>query len=97
MSHCAGWGCLLSELYDSEISFTLLGYCWEAGFGWKLGDELNGYKATGYATSFDDAAWALAHHAFTHYPESDFTRKWDGAIYCHKHGLEPRSEWCHAS
>lgn len=44
----------LQALYDSEIGFAISAE-WDRGFAWKLGDELNGYKAEGQAKTLDDA------------------------------------------
>lgn len=64
----------LQQLYDSEINFTVSTF-WDGGFDWKLGDEMNGFKATGCEDNIHDVLIALADAAVKHYPTSDFA-KW---------------------
>ncbi len=64
---------ILQELYDSEINFVL-STLWDAGFDWRLGDELNGFKAEGCGLTLDEAIGQLAFAAFKNYPDSVFTK-----------------------
>lgn len=64
---------VLQELYDSEINFRLE-TLWDAGFDWRLGDDLNGYKAEGCGLTLDEAVGQLAFAAFKHYPNSTFIK-----------------------
>jgi hypothetical protein len=61
----------LQKLFDSEINFRIETF-WDAGFRWKLGDDVNGYVAEGEAKTLEDAAWSLAGAAREHFPESQF-------------------------
>jgi hypothetical protein len=61
----------LKKLYASEINFRIEAF-WDAGFRWKLGDDVNGYVAEGAAKTLEDAAWLLAGAAREHFPESQF-------------------------
>jgi len=65
----------LQKLYDSEINFEISTF-WDAGFDWKLGDEMNGYKDGGQVDSLGDAAIALAIAAVKHFPDSVFAKEW---------------------
>ena len=65
----------LQELYDSELNFTLSAV-WDAGFEWRLGDEMNGFKADGCGLTLDEAIGGLIASAFKHYPESVFTKSY---------------------
>lgn len=63
----------LQAVYDSEINF-LISTFWDGGFTWKLGDEMNGFKAEGLCATLEAAEQALAKAAREAYPESDFAR-----------------------
>lgn len=43
----------LQELRDREINFTILAF-WDQGFIFKLGDEMNGFKAENEVRDFDE-------------------------------------------
>ncbi|MCK1387340.1 hypothetical protein [Bradyrhizobium sp. 21] len=64
---------ILQDLYDSEINFTIATF-WHAGFQIKLGlgDEVNGFDATGTADNLVDAVEWLRVQAIKKYPESVF-------------------------
>lgn len=64
----------LQELYDSEINWSISTF-WDDGFDWKLGDDLNGWKAEGTGCAFEDAVIAIAEAAVQHYPNSVFARR----------------------
>jgi hypothetical protein len=65
----------LQALYDSEINFTITTF-WDAGFKWKLGDDMNGFDAEGEAMTIKEAVEQLCEAARREYPESAFaTRK----------------------
>lgn len=66
---------LLQRIYDSEINLTL-STLWDAGFRWRLGDELNGFKAEGQERTLLDAVKRLASAAREHYPDSTFAKTW---------------------
>lgn len=51
-------GPALKEIYDSETNFELSCF-WDAGWYWKLGDELNGFRAEGVADTLEDAVVEL--------------------------------------
>jgi len=63
----------LQELYDSEINFSISTF-WDAGFEWQLGDELNGYRASGQTRTFAGAVAELIDAALEHYPNSVFAK-----------------------
>jgi hypothetical protein len=63
-------------LYDSEINFELSCF-WDGGFIWKLGDDANGYVAEGNGRTVEEAVTELADAALTHFPESDFAKKFE--------------------
>lgn len=62
---------ILEALYASEINFSLSTF-WDAGFDWKLGDEVNGFDAYGCTRTVSEAIEQLAAAAHVHYPESQF-------------------------
>ena len=66
---------ILQKLYDSEINFEIFTF-WAAGFDWKLGDEMNGFKDGGRADSLEEAARDLAIAAVKHFPDSTFAKWW---------------------
>ena len=61
----------LQRLYDSEINFRVSCF-WDAGVDWALGDEGNGFKASGNAATVEEALRELFDAASTHFPESFF-------------------------
>ncbi len=65
---------ILQRLYDSEINFSLSTF-WDAGFDWRLGDEVNGFKADGCGFTLDDAIKQLVRSALYHYPDSLFAKR----------------------
>lgn len=65
------WAETLQDIYDSEINFSISTF-WDGGFDWKLGDEMNGYKAEGGTFTFGEAVESLALATHQHYPESLF-------------------------
>ncbi len=68
---------VLQELYDSEINFSISTF-WDGGFDWKLGDEMNGYKAEGSEDTLESAIFYLRRAAIFYYPDSTFTLKATG-------------------
>jgi hypothetical protein len=64
---------ILHDLYDSEINFSISSF-WDAGFQVKLGDDLNGFVASGIAKTFDEAAEWLRVRAIEHHPDSAFAK-----------------------
>lgn len=62
---------ILQEIYDSEINFTITSF-WDGGFNWKLGDELNGFKAEGDGTTIDSVITQLTAATCLHFPKSRF-------------------------
>ena len=65
---------ILQALYDSEINFEL-STLWDAGFDWKLGDEMNGWKVGGNAGTLGLAMQDLKAAARKHFPNSVFAQK----------------------
>jgi hypothetical protein len=63
----------LQALYDSEINFTISIF-WDAGFRWKLGDDMNGFVAEGEARTMKDAVASLVSAAMREFPESVFAK-----------------------
>jgi hypothetical protein len=57
----------LQALYDSEINFSISAF-YDQGFSWKLGDEVNGYKAQGIASTWKIALLDLINAALRAYP-----------------------------
>lgn len=49
----------LQAIYDAERNFELKCF-WDAGFEWKVGDDMNGYTADGVALTVDEAVQAIA-------------------------------------
>ena len=66
---------ILQKLYDSEINFEIFTF-WDAGFDWKLGDEMNGFKDGGCCDTLETAVIALAIAAVKHFPDSTFAKEW---------------------
>lgn len=64
---------ILQDLYDSEINYVIAPF-WSAGFIVKLGDDLNGFVASGTADTFADAVEWLLIRAIEHYPDSVFAK-----------------------
>ena len=69
---------IFQRLYDSEINASVA-WIYDSGFRWRLGDDLNGWKASGYARTIDEAARLLAQAAAVNYPASEFAQWWAGA------------------
>jgi hypothetical protein len=65
---------ILQMLYDSEINFHLSCF-WDAEIDWKLGDQMNGYHASGKEKTVALAIEALKDAALRVYPDSEFTRR----------------------
>lgn len=65
---------ILQALYDSEIN-CFLASTWDAGVEWRLGDEYNGFVATGNAEDWPQAIAAVARAAMCHYPNSELVRR----------------------
>ena len=63
----------LQSLYNSEINFSISTF-WDGGFDWKLGDEMNGFKATGTSDTLSKAIQELDQAARIHYPDSDYAK-----------------------
>lgn len=59
------------RLYDSEINFNVSTF-WDGGFDWKLGDSLNGIKATGCSSTFAEVEREIEAAALMHFPQSVF-------------------------
>ena len=62
----------LQALYDSEINFQISSF-YDEGFQWKLGDEMNGFKAQGKARTIKIAVLDLVNAALRVYPKSEFS------------------------
>lgn len=69
---------VLQSLYDSEINVSISSF-WDGGWLVRLGDEMNGYRATETFDNdqLDDAAAWLASAARKAYPQSEFARQFD--------------------
>lgn len=67
----------LQELYNSEINWSISTF-WDGGFDWKLGDNMNGWKATGCAYTLEETADALAKAARKYFPNSEFAKHRQG-------------------
>ncbi len=65
---------ILQQLYDSEINFSISTF-WDAGFDWKLGDEMNGWLDGGQCDSLETAAIALSIAAKKYFPSSVFVKE----------------------
>lgn len=66
-------GVILQDLYDSEINFSIVTF-WDNGFEVKLGDEMNGFVASGNAIGFSNAVEWLMVRAIEKYPDSIFAK-----------------------
>ncbi|MBR0741148.1 hypothetical protein JQ581_29875 [Bradyrhizobium liaoningense] len=64
---------VLQDLYDSEINYVIAPF-WDTGFTVKLGDDLNGFVASGIADTFANAVEWLLLRAIEHYPDSVFAK-----------------------
>ena len=64
---------IIQDLHDSEINCTVSTF-FDGCFDWKLGDEMNGFKAQGSARSFAEAERQLAATARRIYPDSAFAQ-----------------------
>ncbi|WP_036007619.1 hypothetical protein [Bradyrhizobium yuanmingense] len=64
---------ILQDLYDSEINFAIITF-WDAGFQVKLGDDLNGFRATETVRNFSEAVEWLRSQTIEAYPESAFAK-----------------------
>jgi len=65
---------IMDSLYHSEINAEIASF-FACGFRWRIGDELNGWKATGEARSYGAAMIEMARAAADLYPKSQFA-KW---------------------
>jgi len=72
-------GAILDDLYASEINASI-SWLWDGGIDVKLGDPLSGYEAEGKASTFAEAAAWLRDQACTHYPDSEFARKYGSIV-----------------
>jgi len=70
---------ILSDLYESEINASI-SRLWDGEIDVKLGDPLNGYVAEGKVSTFAEAAARLRDQACSHYPDSEFARKYGGFV-----------------
>jgi hypothetical protein len=66
----------LQNVYNSEINFTIASF-WDGGFDIKIGDDLNGVKASGNCDSFEDTAKWIIENALRCYPDSDFAKSFN--------------------
>jgi len=66
-------GIILQDLYDSEINFSIATF-WDNGFEVKLGDDMNGFVASGNAAQFSNAVEWLMVRAIEKYPNSLFAK-----------------------
>lgn len=64
---------ILQDLRDSEINFSITAF-YDNGFNVKLGDDMNGFAASGIAERFEDAVEWLIVRAIEKYPESTFAK-----------------------
>ena len=64
---------LLQQLYDSEINFKIETF-WDGGFYWYLGDDSNGWKASGVSDTAQLAVEHLCKAAGEAYPQSSFAK-----------------------
>jgi hypothetical protein len=68
---------ILQDLYDSEINFSIVTF-WDNGFEVKLGDDMNGFVASGNAAQFSNAVEWLMVRAIEKYPDSIFAKTYRG-------------------
>ena len=62
---------IMQKLHDSEINARISSF-YDGSWTWEIGDEMNGFKAEGFAKSFEAAETALAASARGLYPDSYF-------------------------
>lgn len=62
---------MMQRLHDSEINSSISSF-YDGCFDWKLGDDMNGYKAEGQTRTYEMAEAALAAAAVEHFPQSTF-------------------------
>lgn len=65
---------VLQRIYDSEVN-ARLGWFWDEGVEWRLGDDINGVLASGVEECIGLALVKLCQAMLDHFPESDFA-KW---------------------
>ena len=68
-------GQVLQDLYDSEINFDISCF-WDGGFTFKLGDDMNGFRATDTLLTIDTGIDWIVDQAVLHWPGSDFAKKY---------------------
>lgn len=64
---------VLDDLYASEINFEITTF-WDGGWDVRLGDDMNGIKATTNVNTFVEAAEWLMDAAIEAYPLSEFAK-----------------------
>jgi len=64
---------ILQKLYDSEINFSVSCF-WDGGIDVKIGDPLNGVKATACFRTISEAIEWLNYKAVELYPQSEFAK-----------------------
>ena len=67
---------ILQDIYASELNIAI-GWFWDAGMYFGLGDDANGWKAEmdGFYDFNEGLKW-LMERIFEHYPDSEFTKKY---------------------
>ena len=70
---------ILDDLCASEINASI-SWLWDGGIVVELGDPLNGYDAEGKVSTVAEAALWLRDQACTHYPDSEFARKYGSFV-----------------
>jgi hypothetical protein len=76
-----GWrdvASVMQHIYDSEINVSVSSF-WDGGFEWKIGDDMNGFKAEGVAEDWDSTVYEMAEAISLRYPDSVFAAWWKTA------------------
>ena len=72
---------ILNDLYASETNAAIsISRLWDGGIDVKLGDPLNGYDAEAKVSTFREAVIWLRDNACSHYPDTEFARKYGGFV-----------------
>lgn len=64
---------VLQDLYDSEINVSISTF-WDGGYQVKLGDDMNGFKASWTIERWGQVEPWLIEQAIEHYPSSMFAK-----------------------
>lgn len=61
------------RLYDSEINFAVSSF-WDGGFSVKIGDDMNGFRASADVATWTEVLFWLDRQAREHFPGSTYAK-----------------------